>query len=160
VNVVSDEFILSNKKPDENTVLNMHPDTLTGTVFGNPQLPALKHFILRSSVVSLSLEDHVSSLPYLAPFLIALSRTSSPDSVHLSVHLRFHVMSLFVRDNSLDIKWPDITLIDGLPVFRHPIELHIGPCTALGRIGPFFEQSSDIQRLLVDRRLVVIEEGE
>jgi len=107
----------------------------------NIQFPTLKHLILRSPIISSGPTDHFSSLPYFTPLLIALSRTSAPHSVHLSVHLRFQALPMLVRGDP-DIQWPDITFLSGFSAFRHPIELHV----SLARVGHLFEESSDATR--------------
>ena len=97
--------------------------------------------------------NHRSSLPYFEPLLIALSRTSSPCSIHLSVYLQFQSIPISAQDD-----WSDVASLDGLSVFWHPIELHIGPSLIFASIGCLFEQNSDIQRLLQDRKLTIIKE--
>ena len=148
--------LLSNKLLDGTAVKIVYPDKLTGTTY--PQFPVLKNLILHSVIASS--EEPFSFFPNFAPFLIASSFNSSPHSVHLSVHLRFLVLPLIRRGDSADLKWPDITFLDGLPVFRQPIELHlVGPRFAMARFGYLFEQSSDVQRLLADNKLTLIDDS-
>lgn len=111
--------------------------------------------ILRSHIISIAPRAHLSSLPYVTPLLTALSRTSAPHSVSLSVHLQFRVLPVIVRGGS-DIQWPDITVLGEFSVFRHPIELHF----PLARFGYFLKRSPDIQKLVQDGKLIMLEDQE
>lgn len=141
------------------TAVERPRDWLTVNDFGSCRFPALEYLTLRSAAISTPSGNYSSSLPYFAPLPIALSRSSSPHSVHLAIHLRFHIIPIFERGESdSDIKWPDVTFLDELLVFRRPIELHISCFSSMTSVGHLFRQSSDIQRLLEDGKISLIED--
>lgn len=122
--------------------------------FQDLQVSLLEHLILYS---------HVGATCYpscLVLFLRSIKHTSlSP------LYLTFHIVlciSQRVASNSkllLSLDWSDVAAVLVLPIFRYPIELHIGQwgTTALFvDLVSSFEQNFDIKRLLGDGKLRLI----
>lgn len=94
-------------------------------------------------------------LPSLKIFLTSIESTSSLSSIRLTLHFQLHFRT-FVQD----LDWSDVAAVLVLPIFRHPIELHISrisacPSRSVVDAVSSCEQNSTIKGLLKDGKLAI-----
>ena len=92
------------------------------------------------------------------PLPIFLRSIRSTSSVRLTLHLQ---LSFEIGSPSLLlVDWSDIAAVLVLPLFRHPIRLHVSQLTTRKRLGsllvdlvPSFERHSEMKKLLEEGKL-------
>ena len=81
--------------------------------------------------------------------------------MHLTVFLR-RALWLELPDDSSDVKSPGVTFLDGLSVFRKPIQFRFNvdsfdddSIDEAVEVKNLFEQCSDVRGLLADKKITV-----
>ena len=131
--------------------------------FQKLRLPLLDHIVFRTFlyVKHFGTDFKFPSLPSLLPFLGSIPSISSQPPVRLTLHFRFRV---FVGNISIrGLVWSDVAALLVLPLFRHPIELHVSredPRTPLSGLlaglVSSLKRHSDMEKLLREGKLVVL----